>query len=607
MKNKNRINFILTIVMMIILSLMFTVIAFDIRNIGIRGAHEKAEAVANVVKIGLTSQMEQGTMAQRGKFIDQIESLQGMKQIWLTRSDSVIRQYGEGLKNEMLRDAIDERVLTHGIMEAQHHPSLFGEDYYRVTIPYRAQKSCLQCHEGNVGDTLGAISIEINLNEIKQYGLSTIGFTIMFAMVLTLFILTFVNRLIGPYLKIFDEIKQVMRRADQGDYTQRVEGFAHGESKEVAEWINALLSKLQKSLGSIEDQIRTFVAKEPGEDPDPLNQVETTVVRLAGIYRFRKTIEHDEQLETVYERFSHVLNRVFSLEDFNIFEASSSHKIMQSVYSHQQIRCDFEQACRADRTNSIVDSCQFEHLCQQMQDDDVQYVCVPFSISNDLDLVMSFVTHNKEEALRVRALLPAIQDYVDAAKPEIVSKKLMQTLEKSARTDALTGLFNRKYLEESIDKIVHQSNRSNTPYGVLMADIDHFKMINDTYGHDVGDEAIRIIAQTLEQCVRQSDLVVRYGGEEFIVLLYNCDADYVKSVAEKIRIAFSKKKIKAKHETFSKTISIGAAMFPKQSENFWQVIKYADVALYYAKNSGRNKVVLYDPSLVKEGEYDEKY
>jgi diguanylate cyclase (GGDEF)-like protein len=178
----------------------------------------------------------------------------------------------------------------------------------------------------------------------------------------------------------------------------------------------------------------------------------------------------------------------------------------------------------------------------------------------------------------------------------------MQVLETSARTDPLTGLFNRKYLEESIEQIVQQSKRTKISYGILMVDIDYFKMVNDTYGHDVGDEAIRVIANTLIENTRDSDIVIRYGGEEFVVLLYNCDAKYVVNVAQNIKEAFSKRKINAGSTNFSKTISIGASIFPNNAESFWQCIKYADIALYHAKETGRNKVVLFDKSLLKNDE-----
>jgi diguanylate cyclase (GGDEF)-like protein len=614
MKSKSKITATLMTSMAIVFMLMIGIVAYDIKDTGLKGARDKAESVANVVRIGLTAHMVNGTMPQRGQFISQVEDLESMKEVWIVRGETVSRQYGDGLQGmETVRDGLDKQVLETGEMAAVYNDSLFGTTTYRVTIPYKAETqgsiNCLQCHDAKAGDTLGVISIEMDMSELKLYGLSTVGYTGLIALSLMTFILVFVNRLIGPYIVIFDAIKKVMKRAESGDYSARIdESVKSGESKEVARWVNTLLVKLETTLEEIEEKIHIFLAQQKNEHPDPLIEVKSTVTRLSDIYRFRKAIEHDESIDEVYERFSKVLRTKFGLTNFNFIEADTTNKHTEVIYSEQELLCGAASGCRADRTNTVVDSCQFEGLCKKMWSDTVEYICIPYSISNDLDLVLSIVTETKEDTQRVREMLPSIQDYVDAAKPEIVSKKLTQILEKSARTDALTGLYNRQYLEESIEKIVNQAKRSETPYGILMADIDYFKMINDTYGHDVGDEAIRVIAQTLEENTRESDLVVRYGGEEFIVLLYNCDAEYVKSIAEKIRVAFSKKKIKAGNGiSFSKTISIGAGIYPEQSESFWKVIKFADVALYHAKNSGRDQVALFDASMAENGELDEVY
>ena len=613
MQSKSKIAATLFLSMALVFLVIIGIIAYDIRESGIRGAHAKAEATANVVKIGLTSHMVHGLMDHRAQFISQVEDLEGMKRIWIVRGENVTRQYGKGFAYESVRDALDEAVLQSGKVAVKYTDELFGNSTYRVTIPYIADPSgtinCLQCHDANEGDTLGVISIEIDMNDIKIAGISAIGYTALFALLLIVFILTFVNRLIAPYIAIFGSIKSVMKRAKEGDYSGRVESKSEaGESQEVAEWINTLLIKLQTTLSEIEEKIRIFLAQQKQEDADPLIEVKHTVTRLSDIYRFRKAIEHDERIEEVYERFAKILRNRFGLKNFNFVEADTTNKTREVVYTEQEIMCDALSSCRADRTNMVVDSCQFEELCKRMPEGEHAYVCIPYSISNDLDFILSIVTEGEEEARRIRKLIPSIQDYVDAAKPEIVSKKLTEILEQSARTDALTGLYNRQYLEESIEKIVHQAKRSDTSYGVLMADIDFFKMINDTYGHDVGDEAIRTIARTIEENIRESDLAIRFGGEEFIVLLYNCDADHVLDVAEKIRTAFAKKKIKSgTGEHFSKTISIGAAIYPQQSESFWKVIKFADVALYHSKKNGRNRVSLFDSSMIEGDEFSDSY
>ena len=167
-----------------------------------------------------------------------------------------------------------------------------------------------------------------------------------------------------------------------------------------------------------------------------------------------------------------------------------------------------------------------------------------------------------------------------------------------ANTDALTGLYNRKYLEEVTNIITAQSKRTGLKYGVLMLDIDHFKLVNDTYGHDVGDNVIRILAQTLKEKTRNSDICIRYGGEEFVILLYNCDLNHINQIAQNIRHGFMNKKIPAATTIIQKTVSIGTAIFPANHNDLMKCIKYADLAMYEAKDSGRNKVVPFDEALL---------
>lgn len=614
MKTKAKTTILLFILMAVMFLALIVNVAYGLRDYGIKSVNNKAIAVAEVVKHGLTAHMINGAMDNREIYLDEIGDVHGISQIWLARADTVIDQYGKGFNNEVARDEIDLDVLKNGVEKVKIDDNLFEESSYRITIPYKATDdpalNCTVCHISKVGDTLGAISIVINMDDLKAYGLESILSIAAIGFFLIIAVLAFVNYVISPYLNIFDSIKSVMQSANKGDYSQRLEK-THGESEEVRVWINTLLEKLQNALLDIEKNFSVFLSHGKKANSDPLLEVKETVNRLSDIYKFRKTIEHDERLEDVYERLAFILQKRFNIQNFNFLEADTTNKLIELAYEDKKIMCNaVENGCRADMTNVTVNSCQFENLCnRRFADACKNYICIPYSISNDLDFIINFNFKDEAEHDRVRNLLPMIKDYVDTAKPEIVSKKLMQILEKSARTDPLTGLYNRKFLEESVENIVSQAKRAGITYGILMCDIDYFKMINDTYGHDVGDRAIKVIADTLIDNTRSSDVVIRYGGEEFIVLLYNCGKDHILEVAEKIRVEFAKKKIKAENTTFTKTISIGAAMFPDPEDSdpsFWKTIKYADIALYHAKETGRDRVVLFNKSLLKEEDISDK-
>ena len=596
METKRSIFTTMGMIMFVMFLAMIINITINLRDFGLDSAKTKAQLVAQSVKNGLTAHMVNGMMGNRDFYINQTKNLDNIDDLWIVRSAAVNKQHGPG--KEVAKDDIDRDVLKSGNSVEIVDEEFLGHSTYRITIPYKAEITteinCLSCHDAKEGEILGVISMIMTMDDLKLTSTTIIIYTSAISLLLMLVILLFVRHLIVPYLSIFESIKDVMKKAHDGDYSGRIEGINSGEAKNVAHWINEHMSKLQNSLNSIEDKIDIFLtAHKTQEVTDPIIDVENTVTRLADIYKFRKTIEHDETIEDVYKRFSIVLEDKFKIYDFNFIEADTTNKITEIVYVHKEILCDpLTGGCRADRTNTIVDSCQFKTVCDKFESDKY-YVCVPYSISNDLDFIVSFVCDTEEEHERIRSLLPFIQDYVDTAKPEIVSKKLMQVLERNAQTDPLTNLYNRKYLEKYIDNTLYDGPLKGTSCGVMMVDIDFFKLINDNYGHDIGDIAIKTIANTLMDTTSNKDVVIRFGGEEFIVIIVDCDEERMMKVAEEIRIAFSQQKIQANSEEFSKTVSIGCALFPNTNKGFWKYVKQSDIALYEAKQTGRNKVVKY--------------
>jgi len=594
--NKKSIFTTIGFIMIVMFLAMIINITLNLRDFGFDSAKTKASLVAQSVKNGLTAHMVNGMMDNRDFYINQTKNLDNIDDLWIIRSKTVEKQYGKD--SEVARDEIDHKVLNTGKIIKEINENLFGHSTYRITIPYKAETTkeinCLSCHDAKIGDTLGVISMVISIDDLKATSTSIIVYTSVISFLLIGIILWFVHRLITPYFSIFESIKNVMRKANDGDYSGRIENIDSGEAKEVANWINDHMNKLQGSLITIEEKIDVFLTAHKFETvTDPILDVQKTVTRLADIYKFKKVIEHDEKIEDVYLRFASVLENEFKINDFNFIEADTTNKTTEIVYVHKAILCDpLSDGCRADRTNSIIDSCQFNKVCDKFNENK-PYVCIPYSISNDLDFILTIVSEDSQEQERVKTLLPQIQDYVNTAKPEIVSKKLMQILERSAQTDPLTGLYNRKFLEQYIDRTLYTGMYKGVTCGLMMVDIDFFKLINDNYGHDIGDIAIKTIANTLLDVVGENDIVIRFGGEEFIVVITNCDEAKLQQVAEEIRIAFSQQQIQANSETFSKTVSIGTSLFPNKGKDFWKFVKQSDIALYEAKQTGRNKVVRY--------------
>lgn len=168
-------------------------------------------------------------------------------------------------------------------------------------------------------------------------------------------------------------------------------------------------------------------------------------------------------------------------------------------------------------------------------------------------------------------------------------------LHDKAMRDALTGLYNRGYLEESLDREASRARRRNQPLGVMMIDIDHFKRCNDTFGHAAGDAVLRTLGQYLLSLAREEDIPCRYGGEEFVLVMAQAAPATVRGRAERLRLGVQELKIEYDGRSVGPiTLSVGIAMFPDHGENGQAVLQAADAALYRAKQAGRNRVVTGD-------------
>jgi diguanylate cyclase (GGDEF)-like protein len=165
---------------------------------------------------------------------------------------------------------------------------------------------------------------------------------------------------------------------------------------------------------------------------------------------------------------------------------------------------------------------------------------------------------------------------------------LFQKTRDMANIDFLTGAFNRRYFFDSARAIYSKSKRKDTPLAVAMLDIDYFKKINDTYGHDMGDFAIKRTVELITKNLRSSDLMARFGGEEFCILLEDISLENTKKLFEKIRVCFEENKILYDNKEVNFTISIGVCYGLK--ENLEEMIKISDEELYKCKNNGRNMI-----------------
>lgn len=162
-------------------------------------------------------------------------------------------------------------------------------------------------------------------------------------------------------------------------------------------------------------------------------------------------------------------------------------------------------------------------------------------------------------------------------------------LELLAVTDSLTGAFNRRYMIEKINQEIIRSQRYAHSFSTIMLDIDHFKDINDLSGHDCGDEAIRSVARKCQSVIRDTDMLCRFGGDEFVVILPETNTIQVKHIADKLIHTLSEIRITSPKAIHNITVSIGVSELKKSDSSYEQILKRTDEALYLAKHNGRNR------------------
>lgn len=317
---------------------------------------------------------------------------------------------------------------------------------------------------------------------------------------------------------------------------------------------------------------------------------------------FKKVIEEDEILEDVYARLGKVFSENFGLHDFVIYEVSNSQNKMKTVYplitDEKEIFCNEEilancNLCRAKKTGRTVSSVEFPGICKQFKPETGRrHICIPMIVGGSTGGVVQFLFDEKHSHADSRDhRVYKAEQYIKEALSVIEAKRLMNTLRESALKDSLTGLYNRRFLQEYTETLVAGIQRRGKNIGLIMCDLDYFKQVNDVYGHNVGDILLKETSQILKKSVRESDLVIRFGGEEFLILLLDINDGDAMKVAEKIRGNIEAAKIKVQDGILQKTISLGVSEFPRDTQGFWQAIKFADVALYRAKETGRNRAV----------------
>jgi diguanylate cyclase (GGDEF)-like protein len=221
------------------------------------------------------------------------------------------------------------------------------------------------------------------------------------------------------------------------------------------------------------------------------------------------------------------------------------------------------------------------------------YLCLPLAAHGRTLGVLSVSCDEAGEAAQLDIHTSILERLSEMSSMCLAGLNLVRHLENESIRDGLTNLFNRRFMEISLDRELRLATRKMTALSLLMLDIDHFKRLNDTFGHEAGDEVLRGVGEILSESVRSEDIACRYGGEEFLLILPDIEAETALLRAEDIRNRVASVRLAFQGKTLKDiTVSIGVSTFPQAGKTVEDLVGAADRALYAAKMSGRNRVNL---------------
>jgi diguanylate cyclase (GGDEF)-like protein len=322
-------------------------------------------------------------------------------------------------------------------------------------------------------------------------------------------------------------------------------------------------------------------------------------VLLSKMNDFLQTSSNETE---AYSAISEAAQQLFPEDSGAVFVLSPSRDVLEAAVAWGALRpaslVFLPSDCWAHRRGQSHLVLNHDQRCAHVTADGHMYVCLPLlaqgetlGILHILDGVAS-VDEAAEARMAEKCRLAGL--LADNIGLGIANLRMRTTLRNLSIRDPLTGLFNRRYMEEAMALERHRATRNNAQMAVIMIDIDHFKTFNDRYGHDAGDAVLRELGAFLKHHGRGSDIACRYGGEEFILILSPSTAEGARQRAEKIRADAALLNVKrADQELGAITVSLGVAIFPDHASDAAELIKAADIALYQAKSGGRNQVLMF--------------
>lgn len=465
-------------------------------------------------------------------------------------------------------------------------------------FPLKAEAKCLGCHPtAKVGDVMGVLSIKEEMTGVSSSFLSK--FFLIFLIFLpvpflmSFFVSRFVNLHISEAIGRLDrKIRSVNSMAD----LTKLEAELVGEEHRFRE-LGDIFNEFTKFIGRIRG---VAVGKEMLEFE--IRVLERFIITSEVIRDWKDRVSHLlNEVNTVMQAY--MIFGVFQIDeevyDIDIFWSSPPSKktkqIMEEMIRH---RISHEKLCISEFTeikiihnivNQNAPMLELDHSEIEFQTKSL-FLETP-QVGGVVGIgVQSQVAADPIRSLVINGILTTMLNVVGSMK---AIYKYTKDLEYYATRDPLTDLFNQRLFWELLGYEVGRADRHQESFGLLMIDLDNFKQVNDVFGHFMGDKFLSQVALTIHECLRKGDVLSRYGGDEFTVILLDADETQVYMVADRIREALAQMEVPAVDGTvISGSASVGMAMFPMHAQNPKDLFLFADNMTYKAKSQGKNCIIL---------------
>ncbi len=463
--------------------------------------------------------------------------------------------------------------------------------------PIKAQEECLRCHiNAKIGDTLGVVEVEVYAEKlfstIKESVLHVILFSIPLPIIGALFVTLVLKKRIEKSLSRFDNtVIHINSVSDLNSINIKEFDFGFEEINRIRNSLGKLIKRMNKI--AVDKDILEFEIK----------LLEKFIITSEAITNW------DSFLKEILSEVSKILNYTY------FYVAFKEDEDRYVVHIFWNCICERERECKAELERTISENLRgtrlytgegeivYEH--REISEDAVLRECNIRrirSFTKELSLEEPVIgglvgigisreeVESEVKTLAVKGLLATILNIIGSIR---AINKYTQELEHFATRDPLTNLYNQRVFWELLDYEIERAKRHNYKFSLFVIDIDNFKLINDTYGHDFGDDFLRKVARILKDIFRKEDIVARYGGDEFVVILPYASAEESVLIARRLLEVFGKSSLRAPDGKLVKiTASIGIAVFPDHAENSRDLFILADNMMYKAKAEGKNRFTI---------------